>query len=68
MFGVTISYIILKITSDTFALMYHETYTKLPDVWWKDLAVYEGAFFKKFLPSIQSYRLNATGITKLKNV
>lgn len=47
MFGITISYIILRITSDTFALMFHETYTKPPDVQWKDMAVYEGAFFEE---------------------
>ena len=70
MFCVTINYIILKITSDTFALMFHETQTIPPDVRWKDLAVYEGAdfFLKMFLPSIESYRLNATEIAKLKNV
>lgn len=47
MFGVTISYIILRITSDTFALMFHETYTKPPDLRWKDMAVYEGTFFEE---------------------
>jgi hypothetical protein len=31
--------------------MFHETYTKPPDVWWKDLAVYEGAFFEEDLAS-----------------
>jgi hypothetical protein len=45
MFGVTVSYIILKITSDTFALTFHQTETKPPDVRWKDLVVYEGVDF-----------------------
>jgi hypothetical protein len=51
MFGVTISYIILRIMPDTFALMFHETYTKPPDVWWKNMAVYEGTFFEEDLAS-----------------
>ena len=47
MFGITIRYIILRITSDTFSLMFHETYTKPSDVRWKDMAIYEGAFFEE---------------------
>jgi hypothetical protein len=47
MSGITISYIILRITSDTFALMFHETYSKPLVVWWKEMAVYEGAFFEQ---------------------
>jgi len=61
MFGVTISCIILRIMSDTFSLMFHETYTKPPDVWWKNMAIYEGAFFEEHLAS-ESYRLSATEI------
>ena len=51
MFGITISYIILRIMSDTFSLMFYETYTKPPDVWWKDMAVYEGTFSEEDLAS-----------------
>lgn len=47
MFGITISYIILRISTDTFALIFHETYTKPPDVWWKDMAVFEATFLKE---------------------
>jgi hypothetical protein len=47
MFSITISYIALIITSDTFALMFHETYTIPPDMWWKDMAVDEGTFFEE---------------------
>jgi hypothetical protein len=27
--------------------MFHETYTKPPDVRWKDMAVYEGTFLEE---------------------
>ena len=47
MFGITISYVILRIASDTFALMFHEMYTEPPDVRWKDMAVHEGTFFEE---------------------
>lgn len=47
MFGITISYIILRIASDTFALMFHEMYTEPPDMRWKDMAVHEGTFFEE---------------------
>jgi hypothetical protein len=27
--------------------MFHETYTKPPDVWWKDVSIDEGLFFEE---------------------